>query len=98
MNDDELQALQHQVDDLAMTLGKLDADERRQWVVGLLTRIDHQLDGGRPFERWLLGLADVLRERAAFGQWPRKWAGSSSSASSSTPATADDQDQDDDQD
>jgi len=91
MNGDDQQALQHQVDDLAMTLASLGADDRRMWLIGLFTRIDQQLDGGRPFERELLTLADVLRERAAFGQWPRKWPGSSSSPSSSTPATDDDQ-------
>jgi hypothetical protein len=88
MNTDDQQVLQHQVDDLAMTLAGLGADDRRMWLIGLLTRIDHQLDGGRPFERELLGLADVLRERAAFGQWARKWAGASRQA----PATANDQD------
>jgi hypothetical protein len=79
-----------QVDRLAVMLADLGADDRRMWIIGLLTRIDKRLDAGRPFERELLELADGLRGRAAFGHWPKKWPGASKQAA---PADDDQVDQ-----
>jgi hypothetical protein len=101
MNANQLQALQDQVDRQALQnqvdmLAGLTPDQRRQWFVGILTRLDTQLDEGRTFEKWLLGLADVLRGRAAFGKWPKKWPASSSSVRSSIRAAEHDTGIDDD--